>query len=140
MADVTGPLSTLPGHTCSPPEGSVCDRHPDRVAVKRLQGETDSMGSEQHDLCQACYDSAMAYIRQERESRASTPTYCEWHKGLGLNVAPMRDYEEGMTGRLYDTCSDCRRKVNERAREDLEELHDDFYDDDSGNPWIGRKW
>lgn len=128
MADVTGPLSTLPGHTCSPPEGSMCDDHDDRVAVKRIQGETDSMGSEQHDLCQECYGAVTKHVRQERESRASTPTYCEWHKGPGLNVSPMRDYDEGMTGRLYDTCSDCRRKINERAREELDSFCYDNYE------------
>jgi hypothetical protein len=52
MADVTGPISTLPGSSHHDvPDGMMCDDHPDRPAVTRLQGETDSFGSEMHDLC-----------------------------------------------------------------------------------------
>ena len=57
---VTGPISTLPGATGAPYEGAVCDEHPDRPAVMRVQGETDSMGSEQLYMCQACYDAYKA--------------------------------------------------------------------------------
>jgi hypothetical protein len=52
MADVTGPISTLPGAVHRVPEGATCDEHPDRPAVLRVQGETDSFGSETIDYCQ----------------------------------------------------------------------------------------
>lgn len=42
MGDVTGPISTLPGHRHKLPSGATCDDHPDRPAVARIQGETDS--------------------------------------------------------------------------------------------------
>lgn len=46
MAEVTGPTSYLPGHHCKLPPGTMCDEHPDRLAIARVQGETDSFGSE----------------------------------------------------------------------------------------------
>jgi hypothetical protein len=46
MGEVTGPISTLPGHSHQVPDGTVCDDHPDRPAVARIQGETDSFGAE----------------------------------------------------------------------------------------------
>ena len=46
MADVTGPISSLPGSGHSVPDGAMCDEHPDRPAVARVQGETDSFGCE----------------------------------------------------------------------------------------------
>lgn len=54
MGDVTGPISSLPGSSHTPPNGAMCDEHPDRPAVLRVQGETDSMGSEMYDLCEEC--------------------------------------------------------------------------------------
>src|SRR3954463_12051043 len=54
MADVTGPISTLPGTGHHLPDGTMCDQHPDRPAVARIQGETDSFGCEMNDLCQEC--------------------------------------------------------------------------------------
>ena len=54
MSDVTGPISTLPGCERAVDPGTMCDEHPDRPAVARVQGETDSFGSEQHDLCAEC--------------------------------------------------------------------------------------
>ena len=56
MANVTGRIGTLPGHVSNPPVGMTCDNHPDRPAWKRVQGETDSMGCEQSDLCSECYN------------------------------------------------------------------------------------
>ena len=44
MADVTGPISTLPGSRHRVPDGQSCDTHSDRFAVYRIQGETDSTG------------------------------------------------------------------------------------------------
>ena len=120
MAAVTGPISSLPGSSHKLPAGSTCDEHDDRPAVARIQGETDSFGSEMIDMCQECFDKHNEYIEAERRSRAVVPTHCEWHKGPGLNVSPMRDHDEGMHGRLYDVCSDCRAKVNARLQEELE--------------------
>ena len=53
MADVTGRISTLPGSGHKVPDGTMCDNHPDRLATHRVQGETDSFGSEMNDMCDA---------------------------------------------------------------------------------------
>ena len=63
MADVTGPISSLPGKRHELPKGAKCDEHPERDAVARVQGETDSMGCEMLDLCQECLDDLRAWER-----------------------------------------------------------------------------
>ncbi len=50
MAHVGGPTRHLPGDTIPFPSGTKCDNHPDRLATKRLVGETDSFGYEAADL------------------------------------------------------------------------------------------
>lgn len=97
----------------------MCDVHPDRPAVARIQGETDSMGSEMDDLCQACLDEYRDY--QKTRDRSG---YCEWCKQMADYVSPTRDYDEGSCGRLYDVCTDCKRKADDAAAEEL-----DPYDD-----------
>lgn len=40
MGEVSnGPVSSLPGHISRVPEGAKCDAHPDRDAVRRVQGK-----------------------------------------------------------------------------------------------------
>ena len=137
MADVTGPISSLPGSLHSAPHGMMCDQHPERVAVRRVQGETDSFGSEMVDMCQECLDAHLAYRQREAEEAATTPRYCEWHKGPGLNVSSMRDHDEGMSGRLYDVCGSCRAVYNERARQEADAHHAEYgdgYDYDDYEP------
>ena len=96
-----GPVYTLPGHTTTVLEGKVCDTHPDRPAVKRIQGETDSYGCEYIFMCQECLD----------EYRSSEPEagMCDWcHKDAILS--PMRDFDEGSFGPVYQVCRECRDK------------------------------
>lgn len=123
-----GPVSSMPGSTHSMPSGTVCDDHPDRPAVSRVQGETDSFGAEYHCLCQQCLDEYKAAIEAEskKESR------CDWCGQMKTNCCPTRDYDEGMSGPVYDVCPNCRHKANEDARRELEEsgYYDRFdYDD-----------
>lgn len=86
-----GPVSSMPGSRHSMPEGSMCDEHPTVPAVARVQGETDSFGCEYYFACQQCLDADRAYAEAERQKEK----YCEWHRGMGLDVRPTRDYEEG---------------------------------------------
>jgi hypothetical protein len=53
------------------PSGMTCDDHPERLAVKRVQGETDSFGCEYIDWCQECYDNYVVYRHQHSESCSS---------------------------------------------------------------------
>lgn len=121
MADVTGPISSLPGSHHKSPKGMMCDNeenHPVPVlAVMRIQGETDSMGCEMHDYCQACLDKQeAALVTMEAE-----PCQCEWCKSTTTDCKPMRDINEGSCGRLYDVCRACRKKENDALQAELEE-------------------
>ena len=97
MADVTGPISSLPGSAHRVPRGAHCDecdneisnrlgdewrasrqdsekswwndpelkrRHDEELALHpathRMQGDTDSFGSEMMDLCDRHYDRVLA--------------------------------------------------------------------------------
>ncbi|WP_137860762.1 hypothetical protein [Variovorax sp. 3P27G3] len=110
-----GPVISMPGALHSVPPGTPCDRHPKRLAVNRLQGETDSFGAEYLCLCQRCIDEIRARNVELREIEQ----YCEWHRGMGLDVRPHRDFEEGSAGRLYSVCAACRRQESERLTEEL---------------------
>lgn len=123
MADITGPISTLPGKLHELPEGATCDEHPDRPAVVRIQGETDSFGSELNDMCQECADEYRAWQRSP-EAHAGQ---CEWCHKDATDLRETRDYEEGMHGRVYSVCGPCRRRADEEARRELDQ-YDDFED------------
>ena len=117
-----GPVSTMPGASLNLPVEATCDHHPDRPAVKRIQGETDSFGCEAVDMCQECYDT---FINRDRtEERTGR---CDWCGQHATDLAKRRDYDEGMAGRLYDVCGPCRRKANEEASRELADM-DDYYD------------
>lgn len=133
MTEVTGPISTLAGTVREPPEGQMCDYHPDQVAVARVQGETDSFGCEMDDICQQCIDERRAYrcseegIAEELEWRTGA---CEWCKNLATDLRDARDYEEGMNGRVYRVCGACIKRVNDEAMADLGDWDfDEPYDD-----------
>jgi hypothetical protein len=117
MADVTGPISTLPGSNHPVPKGAKCDDHPDRLATHRVQGETDSMGSEMADVCDECFSKFKVYTPEDSP--------CDWCKKESTDLRPTRDYEEGMSGPVYYVCSPCRKRQNDEARAYLED--DDWY-------------
>lgn len=120
MADVTGPISTLPGSWHSTPDGMMCDDHPERPAYRRVQGETDSFGSEMHDMCKECF--------QEYNSLPKTHCgTCDWCKSKSEDLRPRRDYDEGLAGPVYSVCGDCVKRENERLEEEL--YGDSYYPD-----------
>lgn len=123
MADVTGPVSTLPGATMATPEGMVCDWHADRPAVRRVQGETDSFGAEYIDLCQECLDETTKHDEESRTGR------CDWCGQQAPDLRPRRDFEEGMSGRVYDVCGACVKREHDQLEAERRE-----YDYDDG-PW-----
>jgi hypothetical protein len=123
MADVSkGPVSGMPGSFHRVPLGMECDDHPGTLAVKRMQGETDSFGCEYVDMCQVCYDThkamSLAYVHIG---------VCDWCKTPEVELRKRRDTDEGMAGRLYDVCDSCISKDNQRAVEEME--HNDSRDD-----------
>ncbi len=124
MADVTGPTSSLPGSRHAVPEGTMCDEHPDRPAVVRIQGETDSFGAEYSDLCQECKDAADAY-NSDSNNHLGT---CDWCGANNVRVRPHRDWEEGSAGPVYDVCCSCIDKENKRLAEEFPDDDPDFFD------------
>lgn len=102
----------------------MCDEHPDRAAVKRIQGETDSFGAEYSDACQECVDA----FRNYRESDEARHGACDWCKSHATDLRPRRDFEEGMSGPVYQVCGACVRRENERLDEELADYDDyDYY-------------
>lgn len=123
MADVTGPVSTMPGSIHDPPTGTRCDEHPDRPAVVRIQGETDSMGSEMNDMCAECAEEYRAWLRSP-EAEEMSHGQCEWCRKEATDLRDARDYDEGMSGRLYRVCGACMKRVDDEARAELDEYDD----------------
>lgn len=121
MSDITGPISSLPGSVHRLPKGAMCDVHPDRLAVKRIQGETDSMGCELWDCCQECLD--------DMKKESPRIGQCDWCKANNVETKPTRDYDEGLTGRVYDVCKPCIDRRDQRAIEEVEQYP--FYDPDT---------
>jgi hypothetical protein len=117
MADVTGPVSTLPGSRHAVPVGAMCDDHPDEPAVRRVQGETDSFGAELHDLCQACIDEMDRHVKEARTG------VCDWCKCDATDLRPRRDLDEGMCGPVYEVCGACVRKQIDRLNDEYDESH-----------------
>ena len=124
MADcLYRPVSTMPGARSMPPEDAECDNHPERAAVLRVQGETDSFGCEWADLCAECVAAVAEHAMQARIGR------CGWCKQEANDLRHRRDYEEGMAGPVYEVCGECVRKDNERAAAELDEHGDEWADE-----------
>lgn len=104
MGDAIGPTSTLPGAGHHLPKGAMCDEHPSRPAVARIQGETDSFGAELIDCCAECRDEIRAAIRSDLSGR------CDWCRQEASDLRNRRDYEEGSTGPVYQVCGQCRAR------------------------------
>lgn len=117
MSEVTGPISTLPGAGHALPEGTMCDNHPDRLAVARIQGETDSFGSELWDCCQECVDELRAY-RRSPEARTGC---CDWCKAQATDLRNRRDIDEGSYGPVYRICGACDDKYQAELQRELDE-------------------
>ena len=116
MADVTGPISSLPGSEHAVPEGMTCDNC-EAPATHRIQGETDSFGSEMMDLCDPCY-SNVKLIRTIYEEKVGR---CDWCNTAATDLRSHRDFEEGRYGPVYRVCGNCTREEAARCQQDLEE-------------------
>lgn len=117
MAEVTGPISSPPGARHVLPKGQVCDEHPDRPAIARVQGETDSFGCEMSDLCAECLAEHKAAVANE-----DTSGNCDWCKLPAQKLINRRDMEGGMSGRVYRVCQGCIDRDNAYWCEQAEEF------------------
>lgn len=127
MNDVSGPTSSLPGSRHPLPAEAMCDDHPDRSAVARVQGETDSFGAEYYDMCEECLARHKAFHADPDNSLGT----CEWCKARDVRVRPHRDYEEGSAGRVYDVCDQCITRENKRLDDEWTDIPDyEMYGED----------
>ncbi len=102
MAAVSGPLKTLPGSLHPVPKGAMCDKHPDRIAIARIQGETDSMGAELIDCCDLC-----AEVTRAAAQSGAVDAECDGCHQFASELKNYRDPDEGAAGRLYQLCQRC---------------------------------
>jgi hypothetical protein len=136
MADVTGPISTLPGSVREVPNGTICDnfyydKHLFPVsATRRVQGETDSFGSEMIDLCECCYKEMQEAVEKEREPGGYMHGACDWCKKGPFPLKETRDFDEGSSGPVYLCCSGCRQKQNDDIARELDDDGNDSFDED----------
>lgn len=117
----------MPGTRRAPPDGAMCDDHPDRPAARRVQGETDSFGCEWLDLCAECVAELDEHARRGSAGR------CDWCKTHQPDLRPRRDHDEGMSGPVYRVCGACVTKECERASAELAEYggdYDEWFDDE----------
>lgn len=122
MADVTGPISSLPG-SFHVPQGD-CDYHPGRPATRRIQGETDSFGAEMIDLCDECYQKDREEAKNEDYSGN-----CDWCKSHTDRTIATRDYEEGTHGPVYYVCKECKDRQSAQIAADLAAYDNDYFGD-----------
>lgn len=89
--------------------------------------------TEMHDLCQEC----LTEFRADECSAEARTGQCEWCKEQATDLRDARDYDEGLTGRVYRVCSACKKRRDDRIKEELEE-----YDNwaDHGFPEDDEDW
>jgi hypothetical protein len=104
----------MPGDVVKFNKGSICVHcstfEVEVPAVVTIVGETDSFGSELLDLCQKCYTAVLEYEPEDE---------CEWC-GKTAPLHPLRDYDEGLNGPVYQVCKACHKKQDLNIREDIE--------------------
>lgn len=124
MADVTGPISSMPGalHTAA----GDCDDHPGVKATRRVQGETDSMGCEMLDMCDACYAEHVEAVKAYAVEEATG--CCDWCNTHVTTLRNRRDYDEGMSGRIYQVCLDCVIKENKSYEEEVDKEQHRYFE------------
>lgn len=89
----------------------------DELASTKMCGETDSFGSEWFYYCAQHAEVEKAKQVVAREENRETYRPCDWCKLEKLNVVPHRDFEEGLSGPVYEVCEECRIKEAEQFDE-----------------------
>ncbi len=110
MGIIGGYVSTPPGTLLILGEDTYCDDHKDRLAVKRVQGETDSFTYVAYDMCQECYNE---YLLQVEEIKNGI-NICEWCNTKQKDIRRRRrNIEEKKHSHVYDVCPNCWNKYLE---------------------------
>lgn len=130
-------MASLPGQFVSVQDdewGTKCYTHPERDATHRICTESDSFGSEYHNMCDECHED----YKKAKAEREADPE--QWETCKCGNREPRlisyRDMDEGMHGPVYEHCSVCHEKWNKRiAEEEAFYDQDDDYDDYDDEPY-----
>lgn len=91
-----------------------CDHHQE-MAVAVIAGESDSLGTEEVYVCQACLDEA---IGRRHRKRFGTCHFC---KSQDVEVHHFRDPDEGRNGPVYDACEPCTTRIVQKFIGELDE-------------------
>jgi hypothetical protein len=83
----------------------MCDQHDHVPAVVRVQGETDSFGSEMVDMCNYCYAQFNVSTTQDVVGK------CDLCHEPDRDLKHHRDPEQSATGPVYMACQDCIAKA-----------------------------
>lgn len=94
-------------------EGKLCEacgKANRRVkATVEIIGEVDSFGSERTYLCE---NHTTGWLRRNREN--TVVGQCDWCKEQDVRLHYRRDPEEGSSGRVYELCIHCAKKMSGR--------------------------
>lgn len=126
-------MPSLPGQYVSLNDdewGLMCYTHHDRPATRRICVESDSFGSEYYNMCDECNEEHIA----NKAAIDADPERWETCKcgNREPRMIQYRDMDEGMHGPVYEHCSKCHEKWNQRIAEEEEYYRqdDDWYDDE----------
>lgn len=129
MAHVGGRSNYLPGQKIFLPIGVCCDQHPEIKALARIVSEVDTEGYEATDMCQECLDN---FNNRDKLIEG----VCDWCGSSDTDLKPKRDFEEGMSGRVYRVCESCIKKhdasVDEQIPEEEKDDAETSSEDDEG--------
>lgn len=94
------------------PVGKLCDacakENKQVNATVEIIGEVDSFGSERIYLCG---NHTTGWLRRNREYVVRGQ--CDWCNEQDVRLHYRRDPEEGSSGRVYELCLPCTRKMRE---------------------------
>lgn len=129
-------MPSLPGQYVSLNDdewGLMCYVHHDRPATKRICTESDSFGSEYHNMCDECNEEHIA----DKAAIDADPERWETCKcgNREPRMIQYRDMDEGMHGPVYEHCSVCHEKWNQRIAEE-----EAFFDQDDDDDWYDDRY
>lgn len=114
-------MSILPGHvriTKQNEDESCCEDNCNNDATHAVASEVDSFGVEWLFLCEE-------HITPFRSNhKKPTIGICDWCHAEDVEIRPMRDFEEGDAGGVYDVCLKCRQRKNKQLSEEMDNMDD----------------
>jgi hypothetical protein len=73
-----------------------------------------------HDLCDDC-------AADVQLGQVNTAGQCDWCQAEAPSRVPARDYDEGLSGRVYQVCVACRERQQQRLAAENDDYWEDHY-------------